>query len=86
MWGQILETFRLFYGSRGGPGFLSTGVGEGDRVVLAPGGEDIQEGGNSTLAPAGLTAKHQWNSGQQTGSISTSRTVHSRLDKSGGHK
>ena len=44
LWGQILETFSISYGSRGGPGFLSTGVGEGYDVVLAPEGEDYRRG------------------------------------------
>ena len=56
LWGQILETFSISYGSRGGPGFLGIGVGDGYNPVLGPGG-NLKEG-EQHLAPAGLTTKH----------------------------
>ena len=64
--GQILDTFSISYGSRREPGVAAIGVGEGDKLVLGPGG-NLKEGeqhlapaGLTTkpLAPAGLTAKH----------------------------
>ena len=38
LWGQILQTPSASHGSRKGPGAERTGVGEGYRVVLGPGG------------------------------------------------
>ena len=42
--GQILETFSISYGSRGGPGAEGTAVLGGNDTVLGPGGEDYRRG------------------------------------------
>ena len=57
LWGQILETLSISYGSRGGPGVEGTAVLEGNNMVLGPGGEDYRKV-EQYLAPAGLTTKH----------------------------